>query len=317
MRGWVETRTVVDDASDFGRVAVLMGGHSAERDVSLMSGHAVVEALIRRDVDADGLDAADDRHDRLLDGYDRVWIALHGRGGEDGILQGALQQHGMRYTGSGVLGCALSMDKLRSKQLFVANGFKTPRFAVLYSPEDFDEAIETVGLPLIVKPSREGSSIGLAKVEEASELPAAYRQAAKLDDTVIAETWITGPEYTAAILAGEQFPLIRIETPNTFYDYEAKYFSNDTQYICPCGVDKDREIALIEEAEDVFASLDGSGWGRVDFMLDDSGQPLFLEINTVPGMTSHSLVPIAARESGIDFDELVWRVLETSMGNRP
>ncbi len=298
----------------FGRVAVVMGGHSAEREISLKSGTAVLESLHRSGVEADAMDVDADIVRRLRQGgYDRVFIALHGRGGEDGVIQGALEVAGIPYTGSGVLGCALSMDKLRSKQLWSAQGLPTPRYEVMQGPHEAQRIVEDLGLPLIVKPAREGSSLGMTRVEQAKDLGRAYAEAAQLDPRVIIESWIDGSEYTAAILAGEVLPLIRLETPNAFYDYQAKYAAETTRYHCPCGLDASQERHLSALCLDAFRGLDATGWGRVDLMLDRAGRPWLLELNTVPGMTDHSLVPMAAQAIGIDFDELVWRILETSL----
>jgi D-alanine-D-alanine ligase len=308
-----QSRAAVSDPAAFGKVAVLLGGSSAEREISLMTGEAVLEALSRRGVDAHAVDAQTEPVPALLrGGFDRAWIALHGRGGEDGVMQGALEAIGLPYTGSGVIGCALSMDKLRSKQLFTAAGIGTPRYWHLRGPGDFAAAVDALGLPLIVKPAHEGSSVGMTKVEQAEDLPAAWQMADGLDDCVLAESWITGSEYTAAILDERVLPLIRIETPNTFYDYEAKYFSDATRYFCPSGLPATTERRFAAMALEAFRLVGASGWGRVDFLVDGDGRPLVLEVNTVPGMTSHSLVPMAAREAGIDFDELCWRILETS-----
>ncbi|MGH8495325.1 MAG: D-alanine--D-alanine ligase [Gammaproteobacteria bacterium] len=306
-------RHQIRDPEAFGKVAVLLGGRSAEREISLMTGNAVLEALGRRGVDAHAVDAQADVIERLIAGdFDRVWVALHGRGGEDGTMQGALETLGLPYTGSGVMGCALGMDKLRTKQLFSAAGIGTPRFWHLRGPNDFQAALEALGLPMIVKPAHEGSSVGMTKVERADELPAAWQMAAGLDDCVLAETWITGGEYTASILHDRVLPLIRIETPNTFYDYEAKYFTDTTRYFCPSGLPATTERRYAALSLEAFRLVGASGWGRVDFLVDGEGRPLVLEVNTVPGMTGHSLVPMAAREAGIDFDELCWQILETS-----
>ncbi len=298
---------------DFGRVAVLFGGDSSEREISLLSGEAVLAALKRRGVDAHAFDPRDHALAELLSGrFARVWIALHGPGGEDGTLQGALDYLGVPYTGSGVMGSAIGMDKLRTKRLGVAVGVPTADFVVLGGPQDFDLALERLGVPLIVKPATQGSSVGMTKVESAAELPQAYAAAAQLEPLVFAEPWIPGSEYTVAILQGEALPSIRIETPRTFYDYEAKYFRDDTRYFCPSGLSAMAEEHLANLALAAFGAVGASGWGRADFMMDAAGRPLLLEINTVPGMTSHSLVPMAARAVGIDFPELCWRVLETS-----
>jgi D-alanine-D-alanine ligase len=304
---------VKPDAEKFGKVALLLGGQSAERAISLKSGNAVLGALQRQGIDVDAIDPDAAVLERLrTGGYARVFIMLHGRGGEDGEIQGALETIGLPYTGSGVLGSALGMDKYRCKLAWRGCGLPTPEFAVLRRAEDLQLAV-ALGFPLMIKPAREGSSIGMARVDDADELAAAWRMASKYDDFVIAEQWISGPEYTCAILGGEALPLIRLETPRTFYDYEAKYSADTTRYICPCGLPGTDEARLQDMARAAFEAVDARGWGRVDFMRDASGQPYLLEVNTVPGMTDHSLVPMAARVRGIDFDELVWRILETSL----
>ncbi len=303
----------ITDPAGFGRVAVLFGGDSAEREISLMSGTAVHEALLRHGVNAVAVDPADGLVDQLqAGGFDRAWIALHGRGGEDGSVQGLLSVIGLPYTGSRTLGSALCMDKLRSKQLLAGCGLPTPAYVQMYSVDDCDAVIDRLGLPVMVKPAEEGSSIGLTKVETAAELPAAWRQAAGCGCAVFAEQWIHGAEYSASLLGGEVLPLIRIDADNSFYDYEAKYFSDRTRYVCPCELPAEQEQQLGQLAAAAFDALGASGWGRVDLMLDEQGSPLILEVNTVPGMTSHSLVPLAAAQAGIGFDELVWRILETS-----
>jgi len=303
----------IANAAEFGRVAVLMGGVSAEREVSLMTGNAVLEALLARRVDAAGFDPAERALTELVAaGFDRVFIALHGPGGEDGAVQGALEWLGLPYTGSGVLGSAVGMDKLRTKRLAQAAGVATPPWIELAGAADFDRAVAELGLPLAVKPATQGSSVGMSRVNAAAELPAAWRAASALDPVVIAERWITAGEYTVAVLQGEALPAIRIETPRAFYDYQAKYFADDTRYLIPCGLAPDAESSLQRMALATFAATGASGWGRVDFVMDEAGRAMLLEINTVPGMTSHSLVPMAARAAGIDFPELVWRVLETS-----
>jgi D-alanine-D-alanine ligase len=303
----------VSDAGEFGRVAVLFGGDSSEREISLLSGNAVLDALKRRGVDAHAFDPrAAALAELIARRFDRVWIALHGPGGEDGTVQGALEYLGVPYTGSGVMGSAIGMDKLRTKRLALAVGVATADFVVLCGAQDFEPALERLKLPLIVKPATQGSSVGMTKVERAADLPAAYAIAAQLETLVFAESWIPGPEYTVALLQERALPSIRIETPRTFYDYEAKYFREDTRYFCPSGLSRSAEEHLASLALAAFEAAGASGWGRVDFMMDASGRPLLLEINTVPGMTSHSLVPMAARAIDVDFDELVWRVLETS-----
>jgi D-alanine-D-alanine ligase len=303
----------VTDPKDFGHVAVLLGGDSTEREISLLSGNAVLTSLARRGVDAHPFDPRDRSLPLLLaESFDRVWIALHGPGGEDGTLQGALEYLGVPYTGSGVMGSAIGMDKLRTKRLAHAVGVATADYVVLRGEQDFEIALERLGVPMIVKPATQGSSVGMSKVQAASELPAAYAAAAGIEASVFAEPWITGREYTVAILQTQALPSIRIETPQAFYDYEAKYFRDDTRYFCPSGLSGPAEQHLANLALAAFDAVGASGWGRADFMMDTTGRPLLLEVNTIPGMTDHSLAPMAARAAGIDFDELVWRVLETS-----
>jgi D-alanine-D-alanine ligase len=312
----VEFRRVTEPR-EFGKVAVMLGGRSSEREVSLMSGNAVLEALRRRGVDAHPFDPAGQRLGTLLaESFDRVWIALHGPGGEDGTLQGALEWLGVPYTGSGVLGSAIGMDKLRTKQLALANGLATPPFAVLRGADDCRRAVEELGLPLAVKPATQGSSVGMSKVERAEDVLNAWRSASTLDPVVIAEPWIRGQELTVPLLQGEALPAIRIETPRSFYDYQAKYFADDTRYFVPSGLDAAAEESLQRAALAAFRAIGAQGWGRADYMLGADGVPMLLELNTVPGMTGHSLVPMSAKATGIDFDELVWRVLETSFARQ-
>ena len=303
----------VTDAKEFGRVAVLFGGTSSEREISLKSGNACLAALQKRGVDAHGFDPKEKPLTELLARkFDRVFIALHGPGGEDGTLQGALEFLGLPYTGSGVMGSAIGMDKLRTKRLAQAVGIPTTDYMVLRSPADLDNCIERLGIPMIVKPATQGSSVGMTKVEKADQLLGAYHAAAMLEPDVFAEPWITGSEYTVAVLHGRALPSIRIETPATFYDYQAKYFRNDTKYFCPSGLSNEAEKHLANLALSTFAAVGAEGWGRADFMMDKTGRPFLLEINTVPGMTDHSLVPMAARALDISFEQLVWQVLETS-----
>jgi D-alanine-D-alanine ligase len=309
-----DLRIAVDDPARFGRVAVMYGGDSSEREVSLSSGSAVLEALLSRDIDAHGWDPADrSLVDFAAAGFDRVWIALHGPGGEDGALQGALQWLNMPYTGSGVMASAVAMDKIRSKQLFRAAGVDTPDYAVIRNRNDARAAAEALGLPLVVKPAGQGSSVGIGMVFEPQDLNAAVDLALSFGGPALAETCIVGAESTVAILQGQALTSIRIETPRAFYDYRAKYESERTQYHCPGTDDPLLEQRFHDAAVRAFAALGCSGWGRVDFMTGSDGQPQAIEINTVPGMTSHSLVPMAARQAGIDFAELCWRVLETSL----
>lgn len=301
-------------AADFGKVAVLLGGDSSERDISLLTGNAVLAALKRRDVDAQAFDPLDRPVQSLVnERFDRVWIALHGPGGEDGAMQGALEWLGIPYTGSGVLASALTMDKLKTKRVVVGAGYAAPEYAVLGSPADLPGALAAIGLPLMVKPASQGSSVGITKVKTAAELPRAYSEARAVDPIVFAERFIEGEEYTIGVLQDSGLPSIRIQPATEFYDYEAKYFRNDTQYHCPSGLTAEAEAELRAAALAAFRVTDCAGWGRVDFMRDvATDQFYFIEINTTPGMTDHSLVPMAARRAGIDFDELVWRILETS-----
>jgi D-alanine-D-alanine ligase len=304
----------VTDPAAFGRVVVLMGGESAEREISLLTGEAVLKALRNKGVQAEGLDAGRDLLARLTAGcYDRAWIALHGRGGEDGTLQGMLSFLGLPFTGSGVLGSAISMDKLRTKRLLQGAGLPTPRYCVIRNEADLVEAGEQLGLPVMVKPSDEGSSIGMTKVGRPDQMKAAWELASGFNCDVFAEEWVAGPEFTAAILHDRVLPLIRIQTDSTFYDYQAKYFSDDTRYLCPCGLPPAQERELAEVARAAFEAVGAEGWGRVDIMVSPQVGPLILEINTVPGMTSHSLVPMAAAAAGTGFDDLVWQILETSL----
>ena len=311
-----DERIIVRDAASFGRVAVMYGGDSQEREVSLDSGRAVLDALQSRGIDAHGWDPAD--HD-LVEfanaGFDRVWVALHGPGGEDGTLQGALEWLGVPYTGSGVMSSALAMDKIRSKKLFRAVGLDTPDYVVLNHAGDANVAAAELGFPMVVKPAGEGSSVGISKVFDATDLPQAVELALSTGGPALAETCIVGAESTVAVLQGQALPSIRIETPRVFYDYRAKYESENTKYHCPGTDDAVLESRYHDMAIAAFAALGCSGWGRVDFMIGDDGHPQVLEINTIPGMTSHSLVPMAAHAAGIDFAELCWRVLETSMTN--
>lgn len=305
-------------ARDYGKVAVLLGGCSAEREISLKSGAAVLAALKRQGVDAHAVDPMDGAVRQLLDGrFDRAFVALHGRDGEDGTMQGTLQTLGMPYTGSGVLGSALAMDKLRTKRIWQALGLPTPEFARVRSAAELAVFAGRVGFPLAVKPAREGSSIGLSKLSRRADVDEAYAIAAECDPCVLAERWVEGGgEYTVSILEGRTLPLIRLETPRSFYDYEAKYRADSTRYHCPCGLPGPREEELAALALQAFEAVGASGWGRVDMMLDADGRPWLLEANTVPGMTDHSLVPMAAAVVGIDFEQLVLSILGTSFASR-
>lgn len=295
---------------EFGKVAVMMGGKSAEREVSLKSGAAVLAALRSSGVDAHAFDPRDKALEALhAEGFQRVFIALHGRGGEDGSLQGALDLLAIPYTGSGVLASALAMDKWRSKLVWQAAGLPVPDFAVLEGASDFAAVEQRLGLPLFVKPANEGSSIGISKVKQAGTLKAAYDVAARYDSCVLAERYLAGGEYTVGILAGEALPVIHIVPATEFYDYEAKYLRDDTEYRIPSGLGQAREAEMRELALRAFAVLGGRGWGRMDLMLDAAGRMYCLEANTSPGMTDHSLVPMAARAAGIPFPQLVVKLL--------
>ena len=297
--------------TDFGKVGVLLGGRSAEREVSLKSGGAVLAALRRQGVDAHAFDPAErSLEDLRHEGFDRVFITLHGRGGEDGTMQGALTLMGIPFTGSGVMASALGMDKWRTKLVWQAAGLPVPDYALLTADSDFGAVERQFGLPLFVKPASEGSSVGVTKVKATGELRAAYEEAVRHDPLVLAERFLSGGEYTVAILGDRALPAIRIEPTTEFYDYEAKYSRDDTRYLCPCGLSAEAEAQMQALAKQAFAVLGCRGWGRVDVLLDAEGTPYLLEINTSPGMTDHSLVPMAARAAGIGFDELCLRVLE-------
>ena len=297
--------------ADFGKVAVLMGGRSAEREISLLSGNAVLEGLRRKGVDAQAFDpAARPVFEIKSDGYARAFIVLHGRYGEDGTVQGALELMTIPYTGSGVMASALCMDKLRTKLIWLATGIPTPRYTVLSAASDWVAVAEDLGLPLVVKPAHEGSSLGLTRVTSMEKIEAAYELAATYDALVIAEEFIAGRELTAAFLADRALPLIRIEAPQGNYDYQHKYFSDDTQYHCPSGLPAVQEKQLQALVMRAVDALGCTGWGRADLMLRDDGKAFLLEMNTVPGMTGHSLVPMAARAAGIPFDDLVVQILE-------
>jgi len=297
--------------NNFGKVAVLMGGRSAEREISLMSGTAVLEALRRRGVDAHRFDPAEQPlEDLKREKFARVHIALHGRYGEDGTVQGALELMGIPYTGSGVMASALAMDKWRTKLVWLAAGIPTPRFRMLSAETDWSGVARDLGLPLIVKPVREGSTIGLSKTKAAEELPGAYARAAEHDTLVIAEQFIAGQELTASILGDTPLPLVRIQPVAELYDYQAKYFSDETRYFCPSGLAPEQERRIQALGLEAYRILGCRGWGRVDVILTARDEPYFLEANTSPGMTAHSLVPMAAREAGIGFDDLVVRILE-------
>jgi D-alanine-D-alanine ligase len=301
-------------AAEFGKVAVLLGGDSSEREISLKSGAAVLAALERRGVDAYPFDPRERPIQSLTgDGFERAWNALHGPGGEDGLMQGALEWLGIPYTGSGVLASALTMDKLKTKRVVVGAGIVAPRYTVLSGPSDLERALDEVGLPMMVKPASQGSSVGITKVKVVADLERGYAEARRVDPIVFAEAFVAGDEFTVGVLGDRGLPSIRIQPATEFYDYEAKYFRDDTQYHCPSGLDVRAEADLQAAALACFRVTDCAGWGRVDFMREaNSGRFYFIEINTTPGMTDHSLVPMAARRAGMEFDELAWRILETS-----
>jgi len=305
------------DPRKFGQVALVVGGDSGEREVSLRGGRTVAAAMETLGVQFSVVDGARRLLEHVAAGhYDRVFNLLHGRGGEDGTLQGALSVYGVPVTGSGVLASALTMDKLQSKRIFTACGLPTPDWAVARRVEDAERILCSLAPPLFVKPAREGSSLGMSRVSEPAQLAPALDKALSHDSTVLVERLIEGREYTAAILGERVLPLIRLETPRAFYDYEAKYESADTRYRCPCGLDEANESRLADLCLEAFRVLGTSGWGRVDLMMDNEGQPWLLEVNTTPGMTDHSLMPMAAKAAGIEFEELVWRILETSLNTQ-
>ena len=298
----------------FGKVAVLMGGPSAEREISLLSGNAVLKALVDMGVDAIGLDVSDASvlSDLQKHEINRVFIALHGRWGEDGVMQGALEVLGLPYTGSGVLGSAIAMEKGRCKFMWIGAGLPTPEFMLLGDEKDLELAELNIGFPMAIKPSREGSSLGVSKANSRDQLVRFWHAAKQLDDIVLAEKWITGTELTVAILNGRALPVIRLEAQGEFYDFDAKYISDETSYICPSGLPAELESVVQDLAVNAFNVASCHGWGRVDILLDEDLQPYLLEVNTVPGMTSHSLVPMAAKQSGLDFNQLVMQILETA-----
>jgi len=302
--------------NNFGRVAVIMGGCSAERDVSLKSGKAVLEGLLRAGVDAVGIDFNGDIN--LLtssDKFDRAFLALHGRGGEDGTIQGVLDTLNIPYTGSGVMGSAIAMDKMRSKYLWQGMNIPTPKFSYVeeLNTELLTQLVSLMGFPLAVKPSKEGSSIGVYKVNSMTQLEAAVSAALEMDEQVLLEQWIEGSEYTVSILNGEPLPVICLKTDHIFYDYEAKYESDSTQYLLPSGLTDEEEKSLGNLAERAFSALGCTGWGRVDVMRDSKGRFWLLEVNTIPGMTSHSLVPMSAKAAGLSFEELLVSILNQTM----
>ena len=303
------------DPGRFGNVGLFVGGDSAEREVSLDGGKAVLAALQRSQIATEMFDGSEALFEAINDGrINRVFNLVHGPGGEDGAIQGALQLMNVPVTGAGLLGSALSMDKVRSKWVWERQGINTPKFMLIRQGELLaDELIQAWGLPLFVKPAGLGSSIGISKVKHSEDIASAICLARNYSETVIVEPEVKGSEYFAGIIGDIVLPLIRIETPRAFYDYTAKYESDDTRYFCPCGLPQSVEKTMQAQSLEAFQALDCSGWGRVDFIMDEAGNPWFLEVNTTPGMTDHSLVPQAAAQMGIGFDELVWRILESSL----
>jgi len=301
------------DLQSLGRVAVIMGGNSSERDVSLNSGAAVLDALINAGVDAFKIDltagGANPLYQLTEHSFTRAFLIVHGPGGEDGQLQGALELLGKPYTGSGIAASAVGMDKMRTKQLWIGAGLPTPNYVSLCPDSDFDQICDDLGLPLIVKPANEGSSIGMSRVSSVQELQNAYTLAAGFDKRVIAEQWVHGPEFTVAILNGRALPVIRLVTPHEFYDFDAKYQAKDTQYLFDTGLSEDQVEQMQRLAERAFDVVGCSGWGRVDLMMDAENQFQLLEVNTIPGMTDHSLVPMAAQHEGLNFQSLCIEIL--------
>jgi D-alanine-D-alanine ligase len=305
-----------NDISNFGKVAVMFGGNSAERDVSLRSGKAVLIALQQAGVDAVAFDPAQQSLTELISGMkaDRVFIVLHGRGGEDGTMQGALQLLGLPYTGSGVLGSALAMDKIRCKRLFLAQNLPTAPFAVVHNNTlDYAELLTELGGKVMVKPANEGSSIGMSAASTAAELEQAIAAALKYDSEILVERWINGREFTIAILGDAVLPIVEMRTPRAFYDYEAKYQANNTEYLCPAPLTAEQTAAMQADALAAFKAVGAWGWGRVDLMLNQQGEHFLLEVNTVPGMTEKSLVPMAAKAAGLSFAELVLTILQQTL----
>ncbi|WP_068634418.1 D-alanine--D-alanine ligase, partial [Oleiphilus sp. HI0043] len=306
-------------ADKLGKVAVIMGGTSAEREVSLKSGQAVLDGLLRKGVDAFKLDFGGEIEDLVKHmPFDRAFLALHGRGGEDGTIQGVLETLNIPYSGSGVMGSAIGMDKTRTKYLWQGMNLPTPKFSYVekLNPEMLTRLVSLMGFPLAVKPSREGSSIGVFKVNNQTQLEAAVSKALEMDEQVLLEQWIEGDEYTVGLLNGSPLPVIGLKTSHTFYDYEAKYESDSTQYLLPSGLSDEEEQSLGNLAERAFSALGCSGWGRVDVMRDSKGRFWLLEVNTIPGMTSHSLVPMAAKASGLEFDDLLLEILKSAVTNK-
>lgn len=298
-------------SDDFGKVAVLMGGDSNERAVSLLSGEAVLHALKHLEIDAEAFDPSS-RDINEIQSYNRVFIALHGRGGEDGSMQAFLKSKNIAYTGSDSLSSAIGMDKLKTKLLWRSLNISTPDFLQVTEKTSYEEIMSAIGVPFFIKPSNEGSSIGIDKIKNEKQYQDAFLKTSKIDANVIVEKFVDGEEFTVAIVNDKTLPVIKIKPSNEFYDYQAKYIKDDTQYICPSGIEKQKEVSISKEALQAFKIIGCSSWGRVDFMMDKQGRHYFIEVNTSPGMTSHSLVPMAAKEVGINFDQLVLEILKTA-----
>lgn len=298
-------------SDDFGKVAVLMGGDSNERAVSLLSGEAVLHALKRLGIDAEAFDPSS-RDINEIQSYNRAFIALHGRGGEDGSMQAFLKSKNIAYTGSDSLSSAIGMDKLKTKLLWRSLNISTPDFLQVTEKTSYEEIMSAIGVPFFIKPSNEGSSIGIDKIKNEKQYQDAFLKTSKIDANVIVEKFVDGEEFTVAIVNDKTLPVIKIKPSNEFYDYQAKYIKDDTQYICPSGIEKQKEVSISQEALQAFKIIGCSSWGRVDFMMDKQGRHYFIEVNTSPGMTSHSLVPMAAKEVGINFDQLVLEILKTA-----
>ncbi|MEI7757450.1 MAG: D-alanine--D-alanine ligase [Bacteroidota bacterium] len=298
-------------SDDFGKVAVLMGGDSNERAVSLLSGEAVLHALKRLGIDAEAFDPSS-RDINEIQSYNRAFIALHGRGGEDGSMQAFLKSKNIAYTGSDSLSSAIGMDKLKTKLLWRSLNISTPDFLQVTEKTSYEEIMSEIGIPFFIKPSNEGSSIGIDKIKNEKQYQDAFLKTSKIDVNVIVEKFVDGEEFTVAIVNDKTLPVIKIKPSNEFYDYQAKYIKDDTQYICPSGIEKQKEVSISQEALQAFKIIGCSSWGRVDFMMDKQGRHYFIEVNTSPGMTSHSLVPMAAKEVGINFDQLVLEILKTA-----
>ncbi len=298
-------------SDDFGKVAVLMGGDSNERAVSLLSGEAVLHALKRLGINAEAFDPSS-RDINEIQSYNRAFIALHGRGGEDGSMQAFLKSKNIAYTGSDSLSSAIGMDKLKTKLLWRSLNISTPDFLQVTEKTSYEEIMSAIGVPFFIKPSNEGSSIGIDKIKNEKQYQDAFLKTSKIDANVIVEKFVDGEEFTVAIVNDKTLPVIKIKPSNEFYDYQAKYIKDDTQYICPSGIEKQKEVSISKEALQAFKIIGCSSWGRVDFMMDKQGRHYFIEVNTSPGMTSHSLVPMAAKEVGINFDQLALEILKTA-----